>query len=272
MIEKDLRRLVYKLDLKHSTKFTLLGIIQRVNWESWSGPVSVQDICNDMSLKSRTVSRGLAELAKLNIITRHATLRATPEGKQYHHRAINQINISVIIQMVDVDTKALPHVTADSTPKALPHVTVDSTPSVSDDIVLSLPPVTLDSTPYVTLDSTPSVTADSTPYVTLDSTPSVKLADITTKEITTKETIKENNNNTAEIDLSKIKSADELGLSERERAVVISSRLEGLSETFLIKAILDARKSNGGSKLQYRRDQEKRSTRSESTCNPYKLY
>tara|TARA_R100000278_G_scaffold123139_1_gene111496 strand:+ start:1018 stop:1731 length:714 start_codon:yes stop_codon:yes gene_type:complete len=237
-----------------------------------------------MSLKSRTVSRGLAELAKLNIITRHATLRATPEGKQYHHRAINQINISVIIQMVDVDTKALPHVTADSTPKALPHVTadstpkalphvtVDSTPSVSDDIVLSLPPVTLDSTPYVTLDSTPSVTADSTPYVTLDSTPSVKLADITTKEITTKETIKENNNNTAEIDLSKIKSADELGLSERERAVVISSRLEGLSETFLIKAILDARKSNGGSKLQYRRDQEKRSTRSESTCNPYKLY
>jgi hypothetical protein len=96
MIEKDLRRLVYKLDLKHSTKFTLLGIIQRVNWESWSGPVSVQDICNDMSLKSRTVSRGLAELAKLNIITRHATHTLHLE----QHQRVNSITTELLTRSI----------------------------------------------------------------------------------------------------------------------------------------------------------------------------
>ena len=229
MKEADLRRTVYKLDIKHSTKLVLLSLIQRVNWTTWSGPCSVQDICNDMNLKNRTVSRALEELVKIGFIKRSATIRESKSGKTYHHRAVNYIQVSKIMRTEG-------HVTHDST-NTEGHVTHDSTKTEGH--------VTHDSTSFVTDDKTRYVTDDKTRYVTDDRQYNKGLQ----QRITTKE---------------------DQQITEAQAEVIEELRASGMSEEVIARALKASK--NLDKKLQYRRRQEARSTRVETSYNAYKPF
>ncbi len=100
MTEHDLRRRIYALELKPNTKLTLLGVLACVNWQTWSGPCSSQDVAKRMGMDARTVRRAFKNLVELNLIHRVAERRETANGKGHHHRAQTTLNVKLIMSGV----------------------------------------------------------------------------------------------------------------------------------------------------------------------------
>ena len=104
MNEMTLRRAVYALDLRPNTKFTLLGIMCFVNWETWSGPCSAKDISKAMHMHESSVRRALKDLVALHLIRRTAKKRSSAKGKVMHHRAETQINVTLVMSRSKIDS------------------------------------------------------------------------------------------------------------------------------------------------------------------------
>ena len=68
--EIDVRRAVMRLKLKPVDKLVLLGVLDRVDWSTMSGQVSSKQIADTLSHNPRSVSRALAHLVELRLITR----------------------------------------------------------------------------------------------------------------------------------------------------------------------------------------------------------
>lgn len=92
MTEHEVRQKIYSLQLKHASKLTLLAILSRVSWDTWSGQVSANDISQLMNIPLRTVKSALKDLSTLGYIERNAQLRAPAQ----HHRAQTKLVISKV--------------------------------------------------------------------------------------------------------------------------------------------------------------------------------
>jgi hypothetical protein len=97
MTEHDIRRKIYALELKPNTKLTLLGVLDIVNWQTWSSQCSSKDVSKRMSMKETSVRRAFTELVQLGLISRVAERRETSDGKVHHHRAVTRIHIKAIM-------------------------------------------------------------------------------------------------------------------------------------------------------------------------------
>lgn len=97
MTEHDIRRKIYALELKPNTKLTLLGVLDIVNWQTWSSQCSSKDVSKRMSMKETSVRRAFTELVQLGLISRVAERRETADGKVHHHRAVTRIHIKAIM-------------------------------------------------------------------------------------------------------------------------------------------------------------------------------
>ena len=92
MTEHEVRQKIYSLQLKHASKLVLLAILSRVNWDTWSGQVSANDISQLMNIPIRTVKSAIKDLSTLGYIERNAQLRAPAQ----HHRAQTKLIVSKV--------------------------------------------------------------------------------------------------------------------------------------------------------------------------------
>ncbi len=101
MLEHQIRCAIYaRKGLKPGSKLALLGVLACVNWQTWSGPCSSQDVAKRMGMDARTVRRAFKNLVELNLIRRVAERRETANGKGHHHRAQTTLNVKLIMSGV----------------------------------------------------------------------------------------------------------------------------------------------------------------------------
>lgn len=76
MTENELRRLILKRpDLSAGAKIALLGVLLRIDWETWSGECSVTEVMNLTALSRSGVNRAFVQLKDAGIIERSHTQR-----------------------------------------------------------------------------------------------------------------------------------------------------------------------------------------------------
>jgi len=76
MTENELRRLILKRpDLSAGAKIALLGVMLRIDWETWSGECSVTEVMNLTALSRSGVNRAFVQLKDAGIIERSHTQR-----------------------------------------------------------------------------------------------------------------------------------------------------------------------------------------------------
>ena len=76
MTENELRRLILKRpDLSAGAKIALLGVMLRIDWETWSGECSVTEVMNLTALSRSGVNRAFVALKDAGIIERSHTQR-----------------------------------------------------------------------------------------------------------------------------------------------------------------------------------------------------
>ena len=101
MLEHQIRCAIYaRKGLKPGSKLALLGVLACVNWQTWTGPCSSQDVAKRMGMDARTVRRAFKNLVELNLIHRVAERRETANGKGHHHRAQTTLNVKLIMSGV----------------------------------------------------------------------------------------------------------------------------------------------------------------------------
>ena len=101
MLEHQIRCAIYaRKGLKPGSKLALLGVLACVDWQTWSGPCSSQDVAKRMGMDARTVRRAFKNLVELNLIHRLAERRETANGKGHHHRAQTTLNVKLIMSGV----------------------------------------------------------------------------------------------------------------------------------------------------------------------------
>ena len=91
--EHTIRMRVYALELRPNTKLTLLGVLARVNWSTWSGAVSARVISRTVGVNERTVKRSIKELIDLGFIQR---VQAQAQNGR-DTSAETQINVDLIM-------------------------------------------------------------------------------------------------------------------------------------------------------------------------------
>jgi hypothetical protein len=128
--------------LGDAAKWVLVALVAKLDWETWTKPMSVSYIERALRTKSRsTISRGLAELQTKGIIE-----RLDIEGRADGVRLI-KLNTSALTSLCQIDTP--PSVTVTQPPMSERH-----TPSVSVTYPLCQPDI-------------PSMSERHTPYVTV---------------------------------------------------------------------------------------------------------
>jgi DNA-binding Lrp family transcriptional regulator len=276
MNEIDIRRKVYSLPLKPNTKLTLLGVLLRVNWDTLEGQVSSNDVSKDLNMKASSVRRAFKELVELGYISRTAQRRESPKGTVYHHRAVTVLNINMVLdnsldsyQPRKVSPKRAKQIEDFSTTeKVSPKRAKVVIEEVSSNRAIEDEKSSKQANQLVQKERTLSSKGE---YPT-----KLEVSYNTTKDITTKETTKENNNNTAEIDSPTVsddttvmndipvdpKTLDDLNLSDKEAEVY--------TEEFLVRAVMNNRRLSA--KMAWRYQKEASSTRKETSYDPYKRF
>ncbi|QDP59388.1 MAG: hypothetical protein Unbinned2299contig1001_5 [Prokaryotic dsDNA virus sp.] len=279
MNEIDIRRKVYSLPLKPNTKLTLLGVLLRVNWDTLEGQVSSNDVSKDMNMKASSVRRAFKELVELGYISRTAQRRESPKGTVYHHRAVTVLNINMVL-----DNSVDSYQPRKVSPNRAKTTIKDVSPNRAKVMIEEVSPNRAIEDKESSKQANQLVQKESTLSPNRAQTPKLEVSYNTTKDITTKETTKENNNNTAEIDSTIVsddstvmsdipadpKTLDDLNLSDKEAEVVAELKADGHTEEFLVRAVMNNRRLSA--KLNWRYQTEASSTRKETSYDPYKRF
>ena len=92
MNEYNLRKLILgSPNLEANEKILLLCICLRVNWENWTGPVSVSNLANLSSMSERNARRIVSKLIKKGVIFRSSTRE---KGASKNSPSETKINLS----------------------------------------------------------------------------------------------------------------------------------------------------------------------------------
>ena len=78
MNEYQIIDMILRLDLKTTTKLVFVALARKLDWSTWSKPMSVSYIHNALgqSVSQRGISRALAELTQVGLITRVSSDRS----------------------------------------------------------------------------------------------------------------------------------------------------------------------------------------------------
>lgn len=79
-------------DLTAAQKLIMLYLLTRVDWDTWQGSVSANDIEQGTAQSKRNIKRSLKTLEELGYISREITRRDTG----LHHKALVKVNVSKI--------------------------------------------------------------------------------------------------------------------------------------------------------------------------------
>ena len=104
MNEHEVRLAAYALKLSPAVKLTLLGVISRVNWETWRGEVSFRDLAQRMNLSASSVRSSLKKLNEAGLITSRLNATTTAAGKQMFKRTVVDVNVKIILGVSNHDT------------------------------------------------------------------------------------------------------------------------------------------------------------------------
>ena len=102
MNEYNLRKLILSSpNLEANEKILLLCICFRVNWETWTGPVSVSNLANLSSMSERNARRIVSKLIKKGVIFRSSTRE---KGASKNSPSETRINLSFFSHHDKIDT------------------------------------------------------------------------------------------------------------------------------------------------------------------------
>ena len=105
--EVDVSRAIMRLKLSPVTKLVLLGVLDRVDWSTFSGAVSSGAVATTLNHNRRSVVRALVELSELGYIIR-TSQKVTPTKNTI---AITRMNIELIMSIGASDNTSLGVVT-----------------------------------------------------------------------------------------------------------------------------------------------------------------
>jgi hypothetical protein len=129
-------------DLTAAQKVIMLYLLTRVDWATWKGQVSTNDVKQGTSMSARNIKRSLQTLAELGYIERELMRRETG----LHHKASITINITKIS-----DRKSPPMVTEshhtqnDTGDRKSPQVVTESHHDTHEDSDRKSPPIVTES-------------------------------------------------------------------------------------------------------------------------------
>ena len=104
MNEYQIIDMILRLDLKTTTKLVFVALARKLDWNTWSKPMSVSYIHNALgqSVSQRGISRALSDLQRLGVITR-------VESERPDNTKVIILNISVLKSLCqDLDTMSDP--------------------------------------------------------------------------------------------------------------------------------------------------------------------
>ena len=124
MNEYQIIDIILRLDLKTTTKLVFVALARKLDWNTWSKPMSVSYIHNALgqSVSQRGISRALAELTQLGLITRVSSDRSDNTKltilnvKALSDFSIHPDTMSDPVTMSDPDTMSDPVTMSDLTP------------------------------------------------------------------------------------------------------------------------------------------------------------
>ena len=91
--EFELRLYIYKLKMTATQKLVLLAILQKCDWSTYAGDISISDISTIINHNRRSVSRAIVWLRENNYIIRTSKKKAAEENKKGNTR----INVEKVL-------------------------------------------------------------------------------------------------------------------------------------------------------------------------------
>ena len=127
--EVDVSRAIMRLRLSPVTKLVLLGVLDRVDWSTFSGAVSSGAVATTLNHNRRSVVRALVELSELGYIIRTSQKVTSTKNTI----AITRMNIELIMSIGASDTTSLGVVTPRHQPSdTMSLATSDTTSHIQD--------------------------------------------------------------------------------------------------------------------------------------------
>ena len=130
MTEHEIRLAAYSLKLSPAVKLVLLGVISRVNWETWRGEISFRDISARMNVSKSSVRSALKKLNEAGFITTTHQTTTAKSGATIYKRSLVEVNVDQIKGISKPDTPPCvnPRYTPVSKPDTPPCVNPRYTP------------------------------------------------------------------------------------------------------------------------------------------------
>ena len=104
MTEHEIRLAAYALKLSPAVKLVLLGVISRVNWETWRGEISFRDISARMNVSASSVRSALKRLNEAGIIKVTHQTAVAKSGATIYKRSLVELNVDQIKGVSNLDT------------------------------------------------------------------------------------------------------------------------------------------------------------------------
>jgi len=104
MTEYEVRLSAYSLKLTPAVKLVLLGVISRVNWDTWCGEISFRDLSSRMNVSASSVRSALKKLNDQGLIKITHQTTTTKSGSMAYKRSLVQLNIDQIKGASNLDT------------------------------------------------------------------------------------------------------------------------------------------------------------------------
>ena len=104
MTEHEIRLAAYALKLSPAVKLVLLGVISRVNWETWRGEISFRDISARMNVSASSVRSALKKLNEAGLINVTHQTTTAKSGATVYKRSHVELNVDQIKGVSNLDT------------------------------------------------------------------------------------------------------------------------------------------------------------------------
>ena len=104
MTEHEIRLATYSLKLSPAVKLVLLGVISRVNWETWRGEISFRDISARMNVSASSVRSALKKLNEAGLIKVTHQTAVAKSGATIYKRSQVELNVDQIKRVSSLDT------------------------------------------------------------------------------------------------------------------------------------------------------------------------
>jgi hypothetical protein len=119
MKEADVRRAIgLDTTLTTAQKYTLIMLLTRLDWETWTGQVSAHDLATISTQADRQVKRHMAALKRAGWIDRMSNRR--PDTPRLNHKADTILNTALVAEILKGSVKKDTSENKDTSDKVAP--------------------------------------------------------------------------------------------------------------------------------------------------------